>query len=294
YPIDGTGDNGVTINTLGTPATGGLGPPPPVGAPGAPVRSNYNRWRPNASVTTGLVGFEGVSGGSLDVRDTFDPRMLDQSIISPTTNYHLFLQGSYDLQRWGDSQLYFEFLGSNRISSQALYRQLTVDYPRFPGACTPNVSSDNPLLPLNIGCFSANFLAAGGSTITSGLPTAVRAFIGFGNTRFAQDEWYYKTVGGIRGNFALPGWKYDVGVWYARSDTSYGQQTFLTDKLSETLAVVPAPAGFDSTLVRPGAQPGVNLTCAINISNPAARCIPAPVLTADVIGGTLPADWVHY
>lgn len=49
YPISGTGSNGVTINTIGTTSRAG------VGAPGS-VGTSFNRWRPNANVTTGVVG----------------------------------------------------------------------------------------------------------------------------------------------------------------------------------------------------------------------------------------------
>src|SRR5688572_18403975 len=84
YPITGTGSNGVTINTIGTNAAG----LPGVGAPGS-VGTTFNRWRPNPAVTTGTFpGFEGVGGGanSLNVRDTFDPRMYNRSLISPGEN----------------------------------------------------------------------------------------------------------------------------------------------------------------------------------------------------------------
>ena len=76
----GTGSNGVTINTIGTGTLAG------VGAPGS-VGTTFNRWRPNPAVTTGLVGFEGVGGGAnnLNVRDTFDPRMLNRTLISPAS-----------------------------------------------------------------------------------------------------------------------------------------------------------------------------------------------------------------
>jgi iron complex outermembrane receptor protein len=286
YPIDGTGDNGVTVDTLGTPST--HGPPgtgPAVGAVGDPVLTNYTRWRPNAAITTGLVGYEGVSGGSLDVRNTFDPRMLDQSIISPDTNYHLFAQGTYDLHTLGDAQTYFEVLGSRRQSSEEGFRQLTVDYPIL-NACTPGVSSSNPLLPVGIGCLGT-FLPAGSSLITSGDATAVRAFIGAGNLQANQQEDYWKGTVGIRGS--LPhDWKYDAYVAYADSNASYGQQTFLTNQLAQTLNVVSAPAGIDPSLVVNG------VTCAVNVTTPGTGCVPAPLLTPSVIGGNLPTSWLNY
>lgn len=49
-----------------------------------------------------------------------------------------------------------------------------------------------------------------------------------------------------------------------------------------------APPGTDPSLVRNG------LTCAINITNPAERCIPYPPLNNALIGGQLPQDFVDY
>src|SRR5262245_17451515 len=91
YPITSTGSNGVTINTIGTSNAAG------VGAAGS-VGTTFNRWRPNPAIQTGLVGFEGVGGGanSVNVRDTFEPDMLNESLISPTENTNLFLQAAYD------------------------------------------------------------------------------------------------------------------------------------------------------------------------------------------------------
>jgi outer membrane receptor protein involved in Fe transport len=286
YPIDGTGDNGVTVDTLGTPAT--HGPPgtgPAVGAVGDPVLATYNRWRPNAAIMSGLIGYEGVSGGSVDVRDTFDPRMLNQSILSPDTDYHLFAQGSYDIHALGNAQVYFEVLASQRDSTQVGFRQLTVDYPIL-NACTPGVSSSNPLLPIGIGCLGT-FLPAGGSLITSGKATSVRAFIGDGDLGASQREDYWKATAGIRGDLPF-GWQYDAYVAYADSDSRYGQQTYLTNQLSQTLDVVAAPAGTDPSLVVNG------VTCRVNITSPGSNCVPAPVLTPSVIAGNLPAAWHNY
>jgi hypothetical protein len=87
YPITGTGSNGVTINTIGTNTVAGQGAAGSVG-------TTFNRWRPNPAVTTGVVGFEGVGGGAnnLNVRDTFEPRMLNESLISPGENTTAFLR----------------------------------------------------------------------------------------------------------------------------------------------------------------------------------------------------------
>ena len=135
YPITGTGSNGVTINTIGTQNVtaanaAGLGLIGPVVGGAGSSGTTFNRWRPNTSVTTGVVGFEGVGGGSnnLNVRDTFEPRMLAESLISPGENTTTFIQATYDLDALGSAQLYFDFLGHRRESQQTNYRQLALDY----------------------------------------------------------------------------------------------------------------------------------------------------------------------
>jgi outer membrane receptor protein involved in Fe transport len=58
------------------------------------------------------------------------------------------------------------------------------------------------------------------------------------------------------------------------------------------LNIVVAPAGTPSARVRNVG--GTNYTCAVNLTNPTANCIPAPPLTAAVLGGQLPQDWIDY
>jgi outer membrane receptor protein involved in Fe transport len=260
YPISGTGSNGVTINTLGTSSFTG------VGAPGS-VGTAFNRWRPNANVTTGLVGFEGVGGGvgaganNLNVRDTFDPRMLKRSLISPVETHNVFVQGGMDLASAGAAELYFELLYNRRESSQVGYRQLTLDYMRF-----------SPLIPANL-AFS-NFLPP--QSTTNGVNVGVRAFVGFGNDTSSQKVDVGRAVVGVRGNLGATGWEYDVYATQHNSKGEYTFQSFLTDRLAKSSDVVVAGAGFackDSTAV---------------------GCVAAPALTPAVIGGQLPADWVNY
>ncbi|HYC05722.1 MAG TPA: TonB-dependent receptor [Azospirillaceae bacterium] len=275
YPITGTGSNGVTINTIGTATTAG------VGAPGS-VGTSFNRWRPNAAVTTGLVGFEGVGGGlnNINVRDTFDPRTLNRNIISPAQVLTGFGQASYQLDALGNAEAYVELLGTQRDSQQTGYRQLSLDYPRF-----------SPLIPANLQ--AGQFLPAGGTTLFPG-PTGVRAFIGFGNDESEQNVEFYKATGGLRGDLGfLADWRYDANVTHSMSDAKYRSQSFLTNRLGETLDVVAAPAGFNPALVRRAAD-GSSVTCRVNTTNAAAGCIPAPVLNSQTIGGQLPTDWSNY
>jgi outer membrane receptor protein involved in Fe transport len=272
YPITGTGSNGVTINTIGTSAATG------VGAAGS-VGTAFNRWRPNAAVTTGVVGYEGVGGGanSLNVRDTFDPRTLNRSLISPAEHSNLFLQGGYGLEALGDGRLYFELLATRRESEQTGYRQLSLDY-----------RLGSPVIPADL-AFS-NFAPDQGTS--QGNRVGVRAFIGFGNDTSAQTVDYYKPMVGLTGDIGSE-WRYDLNFSASRADAQYFQESFLIDKVTLASNVVTAPPGFDPTLVRNG------LTCSNNV-NPdplfpnAGRCIPFPLLTPAVVGSTLPQDFVDY
>ena len=279
YPITGTGSNGVTINTIGTQnvtaanaATLGLSGPG-VGAAGS-SGTTFNRWRPNAGVTTGVVGFEGVGGGSnnLNVRDTFEPRILNRSLISPATHTTAFVEGTYQLEGLGNGELYFELLGTRRESEQTGYRQLALDYRRF-----------SPLIPANLSFsnFGPDQGTSGGSAV------GVRVFMGFGNDQSEQLVDYYKPMAGLTGEIGSE-WRYDLNFTASRSEAKYVQQSFLIDKLRFAGDVVTPPPGTAPSLLRNG------LTCAINITDPSERCVPYPALDASVIAGNLPRDFRDY
>ncbi len=267
YPISGTGSNGVTINTIGTNTVAG------VGAAGS-VGTTFNRWRPNAAVTTGVVGFEGVGGpaNSLNVRDTFEPRMWLESLISPAEHTTAFLQGTYELEGLGNAEMYFELLATRRESEQTNYRQLSLDY-----------RLGSPLIPADLS-FS-NFAPDQGTS--GGQRVGVRAFLGFGNDHSGQTVDYYKPMVGLLGDLGSE-WRYDLNFTASRADAQYRQESFLIDKVTFASDAVAAPGGTDPALVRNG------LTCAINVTNPAERCILYPVLTPAVIGGAFPQDFVDY
>lgn len=314
YPITGTGSNGVTINTIGlsnltgdprvTAAGGVTLRQGLIGAAGVPqiAYTNgvfFNRYRPNSSVTTGVPGFEGVGGSYLDnpdpelatafiplsnnIRDTFEPRQLKSSLISPVEVGTFYVEGAYDLNALGNAEVYGEALFNRRESSQTGYRQLTLDYNRF-----------SLLIPANLQ-FS-NFLAPQ-PTSQPGVNVGVRAFIGFGNDTSTQENDYLKVTTGIRGDFFLPDWRYDASFSYARSDSKYVFEAFLIDRMRDSLNVVIAPVGTPGWQTRTGILPtGVQgtVTCAVNVGNPNFGCIPAPFLTSQTIGGTLPEDWKNY
>ncbi len=255
YPISGTGSNGVTINTLGTNTLAG------VGAPGS-VGTSFNRWRPNAAITTGLPGFEGVGGGAnnLNVRDTFDPRTLNRSLISPNVNHNLYLQGGIDVSPLGDAELYAELLYNRRDSSQVGFRQLSLDYMR-----------GSPLIPA--GLAASNF--SGPTVISNGARVGARAFIGFGNDTSSQSVDFTRAVVGLRGSILKTGWDYDVVATHNESKGQYTFESFLINRLAQSLNVVAGGGGFSCVDTSGG-------------------CVAAPALTPAVIGGQLPSAWVNY
>jgi outer membrane receptor protein involved in Fe transport len=143
----------------------------------------------------------------------------------------------------------------------------------------------SPVIPANL-AFSTFGVDQGTS---GGQQVGVRAFIGFGNDHSEQEVDFYKPTVGLRGDLPfLTGWRYDVYASHSKSDADYRQQSFLTDKVTFASDVVTAPAGTDANLVVNG------LTCRINLTNPGERCIPFPALTAAVIGGDLPRNFVNY
>ncbi|MFC4727664.1 TonB-dependent receptor plug domain-containing protein [Coralloluteibacterium thermophilus] len=241
---------GVTINTLGTATMPGV---PGPGTPG----TTFNRWRPNSAITEGLVGFEGVS---LESRDTFDPAMLNQSLISPVTTHTVFFQGGVDLGAMGDAEFYYEILGNRRESSQTGYRQLSLDY-----------AVDSPLL----GGLSDLPAFMNPTETSNGQLVAARAFIGFGNDRSEQTVDFWRATAGVRGALSA-NWNYDFMLSKSRSDADYTFQSFLTDRIAQSMDVVSDGAG--------------GFRC-VDTSN---GCVAAPVLSSQTIGGILPQQWKDF
>jgi iron complex outermembrane receptor protein len=247
---------GVTINTIGTSTIAGVGATNAVG-------TSFNRWRPNSAVTTGLIGFEGVGNAATDtsVRTTFDPDMLNESLISPVDVTTGYLEGSYDLHALGNAEVYGEVLVNQRQSTQTDYRQLVLDY-----------AQGSPLIPSNL----AGSVYAPDQGLNLGANVGVRAFLGFGNTESSQKVDFAKELAGIRGDFFLPDWHYDAYVSYTRSKSVYTSAQFLTDRLQNSLNVVRNGDGSFSCL------------------SGDADCVAAPVLNGATISGDLPDAWVNY
>ena len=247
-------NGGVTINTLGLPTRNGVSRT--TGAPG-----RFNRFVPSAAGTGGATpGFLGVDFYS---RDTFDPASQEEELITPVEIYTGFFAGTYDLDILGGAEVYGEVLATRRKSSSLLYRQLTLDYLR-----------GSPLVPLDY----RNGTFANPTPTSSGIPIAARAFIGFGLTDSSQEVDYVRAGAGLRGDFAFEGWKYDAYVGKSWTDGSYDIESFLIDRLANSLNVVET-------------SPGV-FQCASLASN--AGCVAAPQLNAATIGGQLSPAYRDY
>lgn len=275
YPLTTTGSNGVTINTIGTGSLAGIGA---AGVPDIAYANGvtFNRWRPNSAITSGVIGFEGVGGSyinpndpkknvalDVNIRDSFEDRMLNESLISPVDITTLYGEAGYQLNALGNAEVYGELLFNNRKSKQTGYRQLALDYAK-----------GSALIPDNL----AWSTAFGDQGLNKGADVGVRAFIGFGNDVSRQEQNFARAVGGIKGDFFIPEWRYDMSVSFSRSRSEYTSHQFLTDRMVESLDVVEiAPGKFQ---------------CAELASNPG--CVAAPALSTDVIGGKLPKDWVDY
>lgn len=246
-------NGGVTINTLGLPNRSGIGRTS--GAPGI-----FNRFVPSAGAGGGTPGYLGV--GTYD-RDSFDPASQEEELITPVETYTGFLSGTYDVGGLGNAQVYGELLATRRKSSSLLYRQLSLDYLQ-----------NSPLVPIE---FRSGVFANPTNT-SSGQNIAARAFIGFGLIDSSQKVDYVRAGGGLRGDFFLPGWRYDAYVGKSWTDGTYEQDSFLIDRLAFATDVVQLPNG--------------TIQCRSQASNPS--CVAAPPLNAATIGGQLPQAFRDY
>ncbi len=247
-------NGGVTINTLGAPARQAI-------SRTDGTIGTFNRFVPAPGVTTGpFPGFLGVDFYS---RDTLDREQENEPLITEAEIYTGYLSGGYELDALGNAELYGEVLATRRKSTSPLYRQLSLDY-----------AQGSPLLPLSLR--DGAFLAP--NEVSNGQIIAARAFIGFGLTDSSQTVDYVRVGGGLRGDLPLSGWRYDAYVGKSWNDAEYNQQSFLTDRLANSLNAVQNADG--------------SFSCASQASN--ANCVAAPFLTADVIGGNLPQDFRDY
>ena len=241
---------GVTINTLGTANfTSDFFAPGSVGSGAA--GKVFNRWRPNAAATGSPVkGFEGVD---YYTRTTYEPEMLKESLISPTTNVVGMLQGAMDV---GNSEAYFELLASRRESEQTGYLQHSMDY-----------AVGSPLLGewANLPAF----MAAPADGSTNGKNVAARAFVGWGLYRNWQQVDFTRATAGLRGDLGSS-WSYDGYISLGKSNSDYYTENRLTDRIAQAADVVSDGKG--------------GFVC----RDPSNGCVAMPVLTADIVAGKIP------
>ncbi|MEZ5458892.1 MAG: TonB-dependent receptor, partial [Steroidobacteraceae bacterium] len=237
------------------------------------------RWSPTPGTTGFIPGWTNVDN---PLARPFAPdQLLQESLISPAKNSTAFINGSYDLRSLGDAEIYFEALYTKRESEQIGSRQLSLDYVRG----SPLVPEPFRSTPVRIGVNPAGVALAGGSIVA-------RSLIAFGLDETSQEVDYLRVVGGIRGDLTFLGdWKYDAYVNYNLSNADYTFQSFLTDRIYNSLDVVVAPTG---TTAPTRTVDGVAYTCRVNTVNTAAGCVPAPPVDANALGGNIDAAYRNY
>jgi len=247
-------NGGITINTLGVPTRDAIGRT-------SGTVGRFNRFVPAPEVTTGP--FPGYLGVGYYDRDTFDPRLLREPLITPAEIYTGYLAATYDVGALGNAEAYAELLVTRRNSSSPLYRQLSLDYLQ-----------GSPLLPDNI----RNGVFLGPNETSSGRNVAARAFIGWGLTDSRQQVDYVRAAGGIRGDFFLPGWRYDFYASKAWNDGTYEIESFLIDRIAASLDVVENPDG--------------SFSCRAQAT--LANCVAAPALSPDVLAGNFSPEFRNW
>lgn len=252
-------NGGVTINTIGVSTRNS--PDRLTGVVG-----RYNRLVPDAS--NAGPDTPGYSGVNFYTRDSFDPENEEEYLVTPAEIYTGFLSTTYELEALGNAEIYAEALATRRKSSAYLYRQLSLDYPYY------DTPEGNPLLP----DFLQDSIIAFPNEITGDRFLGVRAFIGYGLTDSKQQVDFVRIGGGLRGDFFLPDWRYDVYAGKSWNDGRYEIESFLTDRLAASLDVVDLGGG--------------NIVCASQATN--VNCVAAPALSAAVVGGDLPEAYRNW
>ena len=255
YPTGATGLDGVTVNTIGTSARAGA-----AGGPGNAAIGTFSRFRANPAAGGSVPGFEGVNGGDtngLGNRDTTNALYFDKSLVSPATNYNAFGQATYELHALGDAELYADALYTRRNSSQRAFFQAILDYAR-----------GSPLLPSVLSFSNLGTL----DQLT--VPVGVRVFSSR-NYNSSQRVEYTRFGGGIRGSLPISDWTYDFFAGRSYNYAEYDLQQMNTSRLRQSQDVVASGTGF---------------VCR-DTSN---GCVAAPFLTADVINGAIPQDFLAF
>ncbi|MFO1402729.1 MAG: TonB-dependent receptor [Steroidobacteraceae bacterium] len=239
-----------------------------------------NRWTPDANSAGPLAGWRNVDPASR--RPAFDPRMQNESLISPTRNITAFLNGSYDVGALGNAEAYFEALMTRRDSRQIGSRQLSLDYQLDADF------NNHPFVPDNI------YNGGGGVGYNPyGDLIIARALMYWGNDTSRQTANYGRFVGGLRGDLPFLGdWQYDAYAMVGRADASYTFETFLNDRIYNSLYVTEVDPASTTDPTR--SVNGRTYTCQVNVATPGTGCVPAPLLDAAFLGGSVDPAYRDY
>lgn len=231
---------------------------------GTSTALSYNGWRNVAST---------------DSRPLANPLQNEEDLFSPVRNYTFYGNGNYDLGILGNAEAYGEILYTRRESSQVGSRQLSLDpfgserLGYYYNA--PTYGANNPLFPTTLAAAGFQF---------------INPFIFWGNDKSSQEVDYYRASAGIRGDLGFGNWRYDANLMFAKSDASYTFQSFITDRIRQSLNLVIAPTGTPAalTITAPAGTVGAGgvYTCASNVGNANPQCVPANLLTENALNGT--------
>ena len=240
------------------------------------------RWMPDSSVTGGpLPGWRNVTT-DVGRRQGFDKAMLNESLISPARNITGFLNGSYDVGALGNAEAYFELLLARRDSKQIGSRQLSLDYQ------LDSEFNNHPFVPEPI------YNGGGGVDYNPFHDLIIaRALVFWGNDTSRQAANFGRFIGGLRGDLPFGGdWRYDAYGLVSRADASYTFESFLTDRIYNSLYVTEVDPASTSDPTR--TVSGLTYTCQVNVTSPGTGCVPAPYLDATFLGGTVDPAYRDY
>lgn len=265
----GAGSGGFQQNILST----GLIP----GVSHDGTRFNYWLWRANPSVMVGIPGMEGVSTaaqlpGGAAIRekyrnrvDYFNPDMLGMSVQGQSKVWVGMAGLTYDLQTLGDAEFYVDMLGVKR---HYWYDYSTND--------VINYVAGSPLVPA---AWSFAIGMDGPDQLTKGKSIAATALIYSGLKRNKTEVDFLRSAAGLRGEFFVPGWRYDFTHTWSRSHAKRQSPVRLTSRLIESMDVI---------LIN-------NVPVCASEKARAEGCVAIPAFSPAIFApGGLPKAWLNY
>jgi iron complex outermembrane recepter protein len=113
-----------------------------------------------------------------------------------------------------------------------------------------------------------------------------------GNDKSEQGVQFTRFIGGLRGDLPFgQNWKYDANFTVSRTNATYSFESFLTDRIYNSLYVVPVTG---STTAATRTVNGVTYTCASNVGSSNPNCVPAPILDASFLAGNIDQAYRDY